>query len=324
MKTYHINPSFEKALCLEEGIRTKLKESLLHIIDVCESFLMPEKLKLYHDKILSLCKINHVSPSLYVFNSAMLDIINTEKEDLAVWCLSLFEKYTFQTEGIELVSSDYFADQDLAKMFYLSDQVEFYDQDKKAVIDHTVQENYDRAVYLLKTYLEDFYGEFIVFNKVLLVFEEGNRKMGSSFKTFGFSYYKKEFFEISAIDVLDRVIHELGHHYLYALSSSDCIILNDSAQKYKNPFRTDLRPMSGVYHGTLVLCRILMMLAELKTNCSELTNFEKTRIAFLYEKYLAMFLLGKQVIEEHGVFTKNGEILTKSMFDKEKLFLSTN
>ena len=254
----------------------------------------------------------------------MLDIINTEKEDLAVWCLSLFEKHTFQTDGIELVSSDYFADQDLAKMLYLSDQVELYDQDKKDVIDHTVQENYDRAMCLLKTYLEDFYGEFIVFNKALLVFEEGNRKMGSSFKTFGFSYYKKEFFAISAIDVLDRVIHELGHHYLYALSSSDCIILNDSTQKYKNPFRTDLRSMSGVYHGTLVLCRILMMLAELKTNCPELTSFEKTRIDFLYEKYLAMFLLGKQVIEEHGVFTKNGETLTKSMFDKEKLFLSTN
>lgn len=53
------------------------------------------------------------------------------------------------------------------------------------------------------------------------------------------------------IDQLDDLIHENGHHYLNTYLIADDLITEEAELIYYSPWRKELRPLRGIYHGIL-------------------------------------------------------------------------
>lgn len=63
--------------------------------------------------------------------------------------------------------------------------------------------------------------------------------------------------------VTENIIHECAHSRLEQLFVIDPIVLNEPTEKFISPWREDLRPMKGVYHGVFAFTRIAMWLERL-------------------------------------------------------------
>ncbi|WP_169823956.1 aKG-HExxH-type peptide beta-hydroxylase [Bacillus marinisedimentorum] len=64
--------------------------------------------------------------------------------------------------------------------------------------------------------------------------------------------------------VTENIIHECAHSRLNQLFAIDPIVMNDHSETYKSPWRTDPRPMKGVFHGAYAFARVAMWLERLQ------------------------------------------------------------
>jgi len=55
----------------------------------------------------------------------------------------------------------------------------------------------------------------------------------------------------------EHLVHEAAHHHLYYVLQNDPLYLNDPNELYASPFRSEMRPIGGIYHGMFVLARTL-------------------------------------------------------------------
>lgn len=67
---------------------------------------------------------------------------------------------------------------------------------------------------------------------------------------------------------LEHLVHESAHHYLYAVWTTEDLILNEDTARYKSPLRTEPRPLSGIYHAMFVLARTIRAI-RLFQRCGE-------------------------------------------------------
>ena len=53
------------------------------------------------------------------------------------------------------------------------------------------------------------------------------------------------------------LVHEVSHLHLHAMMGEDPMVLNSDSERFTSPLRPDKRPMSGIFHATFVLARIV-------------------------------------------------------------------
>ncbi|MDP9024277.1 MAG: HEXXH motif-containing putative peptide modification protein, partial [Candidatus Eremiobacteraeota bacterium] len=62
----------------------------------------------------------------------------------------------------------------------------------------------------------------------------------------------------------EHLVHESAHHHLFYVLYNDPLYLNDPQERYSSPFRSEMRPISGIYHGMFVLARTLRAVRALE------------------------------------------------------------
>lgn len=312
---YTIIPSQQNAQNLEAFFRKKLQISMIEIIDCCENLISTETTKHLKNNIRTLCQHNTVSPFLYGINRCLITAIEKDNVTIAIEFLQILQKLSFIQKSFKLTSSDLLENKDLKQIYYDSDPMRIHDNHNTPTISPEILQNFERAIFLLKNYLPDLYTEHLIFNKIFLLFTKGSTSQGSSFNTFGLSIFQTNIFEMTSIEVLEAILHETAHHYLYTVFAIDPLVLNHSDQKYINPFRTDPRPMTGIYHAFFVLARICLALQTLIRNCSVLTPKESAAANSLHTKNHHMYKECQKIISQHAILTENGKTLTESIIN---------
>ncbi|WP_166637699.1 aKG-HExxH-type peptide beta-hydroxylase [Marinomonas balearica] len=154
----------------------------------------------------------------------------------------------------------------------------------------------------LRFELESYIDEII-----LTGHSEGNYiRSAASFNLFGLILINANR-KNSILFYIEHIIHELSHVVLYTAQSYDELTLNPAEEKYKAPYRADLRPMDGLYHAYFVMCRIISILSKLgKANFS--LDFEEERENRL-QSTIDKFYQTHNIMKKNAVFTHYGEFL---------------
>jgi len=100
---------------------------------------------------------------------------------------------------------------------------------------------------------------------------------------------------------IEHIIHETSHLHASALQIHDEFTLNPPDETYTAPIRPDARPMSGNYHATFVLSRIVRVFRRLNE------KFDEKAFCDHLEKADREWEGGYEVVQEHGDLTDMGE-----------------
>ncbi|RZF90457.1 hypothetical protein EXT42_18615 [Pseudoalteromonas sp. CO302Y] len=162
-----------------------------------------------------------------------------------------------------------------------------------------------KALSTIETHLPEYYQQLVNFIPNLLITGPTDTRFitsASTVKLFG-CVIIGSYGTSSICTYLEDLIHELAHHRLFLEQAHDELIKNSPNEKYPAPFRSDLRPMAGLFHAHYVLGNIfktfhtLSCLEEWKKNAEfqEMLSSAKRR-----------FYHGKEIIDQHGQFTERG------------------
>jgi hypothetical protein len=66
------------------------------------------------------------------------------------------------------------------------------------------------------------------------------------------------------LEIVDILVHEAAHQYIFLLSTLDPLCLNDRNKLYPSPLRKDPRPIMGNFHAIFVLGRFIYTLNFLR------------------------------------------------------------
>ena len=109
-------------------------------------------------------------------------------------------------------------------------------------------------------------------------------------------------------EAIQFLVHEVTHGLLFGLSSSEPLVRNSALENYRSPLRTQMRPMDGIYHATIVCARLAdfnrRWLASGSVPAEDRKHVEREK-----EKMMAAFRDGLSVIDEHGILSAMGREL---------------
>lgn len=131
---------------------------------------------------------------------------------------------------------------------------------------------------------------------------------GSDFNCYSTIFINGENTEKPWMYYLEGIVHEAAHMHLFAINSEDDLILNRVTERFDAPLRKDKRSMSGVYHATFVLARILYAFSGIREACS-LNSDEQHYIEKLMRDYQKRFFLSMDLINNSAKMTKLAEEL---------------
>ena len=99
----------------------------------------------------------------------------------------------------------------------------------------------------------------------------------------------------------DHIIHETSHLQLDILLAFDKIVLNEDAEKFQAPIRIDPRPMTGIFHATFVLSRMVRLFQRIVKDTPKQQYINRLDI------FKRQFYQGLETIEKNAVLTENGQ-----------------
>lgn len=110
----------------------------------------------------------------------------------------------------------------------------------------------------------------------------------------------------TALSLLETLAHEAAHSLLFGIQISGPLVLNPDDARFASPLRVDLRPMDGVYHATFVSARMHFAMQELLA--SGLLKGEETALAHeAAARDRGHFLEGLRTVKMHGRLSPAGE-----------------
>jgi len=327
----NIFPNISKSIFLEKQLRNKLESSLFHLIGLGEDIFHAEKYQLLVKKIKALVSKNNLSGLIYSLNNELIEAaINEDKKRFIFLCDQLlaydFTSQSFNFQHVESICQNAFYKDLLIKATVHGDkQNQIFETEvmlnNKSTFEHSKKITLE-ALDLMEKELPDFYGESKIFIKELLFFKSKDLKHGTSFDLLGLIYIREKEESCTRIDMIDCLVHETAHLYLYVLSSFDEIVLNDYDETFKSPFREYERPMMGIYHAVFVIARLIMAFDVIKKKAVGLSVDEIAQITAYLEKYKKLFQASFPTIKEHGKLTEVGKKLIYSANDVVKLSMA--
>jgi|GEM_PF-4390388 len=150
------------------------------------------------------------------------------------------------------------------------------------------------------------FNDITQFIKNFIIVKSDTLKAGSTFDAFGFIYMSVFPQDKDAFDALDYIIHETAHHYIYALSTIDELVINDFEERFDSPIRKDPRPMLGLFHAAYVLAKLIHFFEKM-INRPDLHTFDLKRVTDRLELYRYQYQEGLAIIEQQGQLTEMGQ-----------------
>lgn len=102
------------------------------------------------------------------------------------------------------------------------------------------------------------------------------------------------------IYLIDKVIHECAHTYLFLINLHEELVLNSREKIYNSPLRTDRRDMLGIYHSTFVIQRLIYSLGKILLKSKSLTKDNADELHGALVGYYQKLDLGYKIILNHA------------------------
>ncbi|MBI0328727.1 aKG-HExxH-type peptide beta-hydroxylase [Burkholderia plantarii] len=101
------------------------------------------------------------------------------------------------------------------------------------------------------------------------------------------------------IFLLDKLVHEAAHTYLYAINLHEEMVRNPEEDKFSSPLRRDERTMLGIYHATFVIQRLILAFTRI-LEARQLSGDEEAKITELLAYYHSRLDSGFDTVMAHG------------------------
>jgi len=99
--------------------------------------------------------------------------------------------------------------------------------------------------------------------------------------------------------LLDKIVHEAAHCYLFAINLREEMITNTEGARYVSPLRRDARDMMALYHATFVIQRLILAFTYLLEN-GVLNDAERQKIIKTVRFYHSRLDAGFDTVMQHG------------------------
>lgn len=252
-------PCKKRAEYLVSQSTASLKDSLIYLVDEIfkENLISATDINLYKKKISAIKKASFVD---FLINSSVIDACGEEKPNKKALCNFLDSIGSFrqnlQAEVIDYGNSEIkeflWGPVSEAMREHLPVKTHVYPPESNSYL--KVKDLIHRALEVLKEGDPDTYGEASHLIQNIIVHKSGRVIAGSSFPILGCIYIRED---SSFQKIIEFIIHEAAHQYLFHLSSFDELCKNPMDDLYKSPLRKDPRPMIGVFHAAFVLARLV-------------------------------------------------------------------
>jgi hypothetical protein len=160
----------------------------------------------------------------------------------------------------------------------------------------------------------EFYQELESYVTRVKLFNGKALKAATSASIFGAIYLKlPPVNESPQAYFADHIIHETSHLHLDILLAFDKIVLNENKEKFDAPIRIDPRPMTGIFHATFVLSRMVRLFQRLVKDTQEIEYIKRLDI------FKRQFDNGFETIEKNAKLTENGYRIKNSFIKTSEM-----
>lgn len=97
----------------------------------------------------------------------------------------------------------------------------------------------------------------------LVYFQSEQTTSGSSFNFLGLISMNSIQENQNWTTVLEMIIHESAHQIVYNAMVVETLIRNEGEGRFKSSLRSDLRPLSGIFHALIVVSRMIYVMSSL-------------------------------------------------------------
>ncbi len=310
-------PCQERASFLGTRIRAGLLQSLEHLIEVNKSVLGVNYLKgrtlIEH---LNLARTVKLPGLFYALNSFLLQATSSRQTQSIYSDISIL----FEIPLLEEIRYFNFTERESDnKRNELLRKYILFELPQEGDISEPATEESEKTKLLIKEALklisecdEETYKEIIEFVSEFMILKTNVLKAGSSFDLYGLIFINVANADRGVINMVDLIIHEVSHLYLYNLGIEDPLVLNEYEEKYYSPIKERERPMLGVYHAAFVLTRVVRFLRILRK--SNLLNFlsDILEIDTLIDQYYKIVSDSLEIVNSSAKLTNLGRDIMQS------------
>lgn len=174
------------------------------------------------------------------------------------------------------------------------------------------------AVYSLDNIL---FEELSAILDYIWVVQTNHMNAGVSFQTYGIVYIREMKEGEHWTRILEHLVHEAGHLYLYAVMTIDPIFDKNqpNSEEYSSPFRIAGRPIGGIYHAMFVLARTIYIFNLFRKHSIYQKHFEHIKTSYNEqendEDFITKFNQTYRVIKENARLTKIGTLILNNCAD---------
>lgn len=110
------------------------------------------------------------------------------------------------------------------------------------------------------------------------------------------------------IFLLDKLVHEAAHTYLYAINLQEEMVRNPPHSMFSSPLRRDERTMLGIYHATFVIQRLILAFTRILESAG-LSEQDRHKVGKLVAYYHSRLDAGFTTVMEHGDLSETAKRL---------------
>lgn len=263
----HALPYGKRAFFLKKRIDRSLKKSLSDIVSLCyeegwcEPFIIP-----HHPTQYPL--LDYTSPFLYTLLGKLLTACEENNAQMGKEYIDEL-KHLLSLNHNKIIN--YQCESITNKLWNEVDHISFQEIPEGGSsapcppqLWKEGQRLIEDALCALKYGAKDAYEEHIQLVNHFIILKSERFIAGSSFDIQGCILMKIKENHL-LLDIIDNIIHETAHQYIFLLSTLDPLCLNDPADLYTSPLREDPRPIMGNFHALFVISRLIYALKSIKS-----------------------------------------------------------
>ncbi|WP_340372268.1 HEXXH motif-containing putative peptide modification protein [Peribacillus sp. FSL E2-0218] len=176
------------------------------------------------------------------------------------------------------------------------------------VVSEDINNSFEEALQLIKISWPEMFAEIDGNIENIVFFNPPGLPFFSDFRVHGtiFACHVAR----PVVKIAEWLIHEASHNRLNTIMCARPHIFNDMKPIYTSPWRDELRPLYGIYHGCFVHCRVLHFYRLLK---KKRATYKGVSMESEIERISEELQLGLSTIEEHASLSPDGEALVHDM-----------
>lgn len=301
---------------ISDHVKQKLAGSFEYLLSLILEILSTTSIDQCKSQLSKIRNSKHnISGYLHVIHNKLVSAIDMKDESQVKQLIEEFIDSDFSVKSLQMIRFD--AESmgelrfDLYKSIFTEDdtyQISFSSPANESY--NGVYQKLNAGIQILKENSPFIYVEFDNLVGEIILFENDTTNIvssGTSLKSYGTIFIASNLSD-SITFYIEALVHESAHLYLFGLAIEDAIVLNPDSERYSAPLRKDKRTMSGIFHASFVIARILYAFNDILKNNKidrDIRSSINDRIAFLLPKFYSSF----ETITRYARLTDLGQSL---------------